>query len=235
MKVLRRVTLVPALCLVACGGSSPPPAETATTETVTCPAGQHYERGYCLMDAAPTGTSTTPQKPLDERPAPSAEPSANTPPPSSEPAPPPAATAAPSAANLAAPVDVSMAASAAPIIQYLSAAQIPAGAHSLGTPFAGQFAEGQVLEQRVQLTAGKCYTVVAAGIPPIEEVNLALYPATVAGHGPDAWAADKDKGPQAVLGRKTDCFKATDAQKDAVLVLSVEKGKGVAAAQVFEK
>lgn len=130
-----------------------------------------------------------------------------------------------------------MAAAAAPLIQYLAAAHLPAGARPFGAPFAGQFAEGQVLEQRVQLTPGKCYTVVAAGTPPVEELDIVLY--TVAqgplGREETPLATDADRGPQAVLGRKTECFRPVAGKTELVLVLRVTKGRGVGAAQVFEK
>jgi hypothetical protein len=155
-----------------------------------------------------------------------------------------------------------MAASAAPLIQYLASAHLPAGARPFGVPFAGQFAEGQVLEQRVQLTVGKCYTVVAAGTPPVQELRVALFavPGSASGSAGGAQnssgavggansssvsllatlagpplAEDSDSGPQAVLGRKAGCFKPLETQTQLLLVIEVQKGNGVAAAQVFEK
>lgn len=130
----------------------------------------------------------------------------------------------------ATPVDVTMAAQAGPVIQYLASSHLPSGAKQMGAPFAGQFAQGQILEQKVQLSAGKCYTVVAAGLPPISEVNLELF---VEGED-EPVARDDTKGVQAVLGSRNACFKP-GSSGPFKLVLSVEKGNGVAAAQVFQK
>ncbi|HSC86958.1 MAG TPA: hypothetical protein VLC09_06790 [Polyangiaceae bacterium] len=237
MKLDARWVLLSSCLTVACGGSAPPPTQTPD-QPVDCPAGQRYERGYCLADKSePAPVASTTAK--DERPvepAPTTPTSTTTTPTTTTVEPTPVVTPPKTdEKKLAAPVDLSMAASAAPLIQYLSAAHLPAGARPFGAAFAGQFAEGQVLEQRVQLTAGKCYTVVAAGLPPVREVDLALYLQEGEGHAATALATDKEAGAQAVLGRKTECFRPTDAQKNLVLVVSVPQGQGVAAAQMFEK
>jgi hypothetical protein len=123
-----------------------------------------------------------------------------------------------------------MAAQAAPLVQYLAASHLPSGARAFGAPFAGQFAEGQILQRKVQLTAGKCYTVVAAGLPPIGEVDIEL----VAEGEKEAAAKDATNGIQAVLGSRSKCF--TPPQTGPYkLILRVTRGQGVAAAQAFQK
>ena len=136
---------------------------------------------------------------------------------------------APPNAEQATPVDVSMAAQAGPLITYLAGSHLPAGAKPLGAPFAAQFAEGQIFEQKVQLTVGKCYTVVAAGIHPVRNVDIAFF-----ADGVDEPLVEDDAvGPQAVLGSRSRCF--VPQRGDLRLVVTVEKGQGVVAGQVFEK
>jgi hypothetical protein len=122
-----------------------------------------------------------------------------------------------------------MAAQAGPVITYLAGSHLPAGAQPLGAPFAAQFAEGQRFEQKVQLTTGRCYTIVAAGIPPVRDVNIEL----LADGQEEPAAKDDAVGPQAVLGSRNQCFKAERAEM--TLVITVVKGQGVVAGQVFEK
>lgn len=136
---------------------------------------------------------------------------------------------APPNTEQATPVDVSMAAQAGPLITYLARSHLPAGAKPLGAPFAAQFAEGQIFEQKVQLTVGKCYTVVAAGIHPVRNVDIAFF-----ADGVDEPLVEDDAvGPQAVLGSRSRCF--VPQRGDLRLVVTVEKGQGVVAGQVFEK
>jgi hypothetical protein len=125
-----------------------------------------------------------------------------------------------------------MAAQAGPLVQYLAAAHLPPGAAPFGAPFAAQFAEGQVFEQTVQLAAGRCYTVVASGLPPIAELDLALR-ALDAPAGGAALATDTTTGPQAVLGARDACVRSDGTA--VTLVLKVTRGQGVAAGQVFQK
>ncbi len=130
----------------------------------------------------------------------------------------------------AASVDYAMAAQAAPVMHYLASSHLPAGARPLGTPFAGQFAEGQALTKKVQLTAGKCYTIVGMGLPPVTELDLKLLDPL----GEDILASDEMSGPQAVIGSRDKCFMA-DETKSVSLVLIATGGRGIAAAQVFQK
>ncbi len=105
-------------------------------------------------------------------------------------------------------------------------------------PFAAQFVEGQVLVQEMQLEKGRCYTVVAVGLPPVREVNLYLYGAEqqllsdLSEEG--RLAADENKGAQAVLGAREKCF-SPEQTGVYQLVLQVEQGQGVAAGQAFTR
>ena len=130
----------------------------------------------------------------------------------------------------ATPVDYAMAAQAAPVMHYLASSHLPSGARPLGAPFAGQFTAGQVLEQKVQLTLGKCYTVVGMGLPPITELDLFF----LEEDGEEPIIRDDTNGAQAVLGSRSACFKPAKTGS-VTLRLQVVQGQGVAAAQVFQK
>lgn len=233
------LALLPLPLLIACGGSAGG-ADSATD--VKCPEGQTFDGEFCQVDQS---VATA------EQPALPAEPKAH-----SESSEPPEKgndsealvedssadsegaesegsdeqLIRPTEREHATPVDVTMAAQAAPLIQYMAASHLPAGARQMGSPFAGQFAEGQVLERKVQLTQGKCYTVMAAGLPPVVEVNLELYEEGAE----QATVKDSTSGLQAVLGSREACFSPPETGSYQ-LVLSVERGQGVAAAQVFQK
>lgn len=226
--------------LSACGGGS---GGANSASDVKCPEGQTYDGEFCQVDQSvataekpvppeePESASGEPAEPTPETAEGAGEPGSSKPD-SSNPEPQPSAEEPAPAVerSRATPVDVTMAAQAAPLIQYMAASHLPAGSRPLGAPFAGQFAEGQILERKVQLTQGKCYTVMAAGLPPVVEVNLELYEEGA----PTALTKDATPGLQAVLGSREQCF---SPQKTGTyqLVLFVERGQGVAAAQVFQK
>jgi hypothetical protein len=83
---------------------------------------------------------------------------------------------------------------------------------------------------------GKCYTIVAAGIPPVSELNIQLAGVMpIPGMSP-ILAQDQDTGPQAVLGRKPNCYKYPfPVGAPAKVIITVAGGSGLAAAQVYEK
>jgi hypothetical protein len=131
-----------------------------------------------------------------------------------------------------------MAAAAGPLIQAIAQSHVPAGAQPFGAPFAGQFQEGQVLRQRLELTAGRCYSALAAAISPLHEIRLGFY--LVDAQNPESWLpsallVEEAPGSQAVLGRKEACFRPGPAETQVWLLLIAEKGQGVAAGQVFQK
>jgi len=226
------------LFLLGCGKSAAPAA--AAPPAAECPEGQTWDGQFCQV----TGTPPPEAAPAETPPASeTAVAPTDAPVASADPAPAPEvppSTADPAAAappSLATPVDVSMAAQAGPLITYLAGSHLPSGARPFGAPFAAQFAEGQVFEQQLKLTVGKCYTVVAAGLPPMSEVALELYDRAattgIAGPAPLPLAKDDATGPQAVLGSRSACIKPTAA--DLWLVVRASKGQGVIAGQVFEK
>jgi hypothetical protein len=95
---------------------------------------------------------------------------------------------------------------------------------------------GQQFEAVVQLQPGKCYTVVAVGLPPIGEMNVQLIATTpIPGMSP-VLAEDQTTGPQGVLGKAPNCFKwPLPLPGGAKAVATTASGQGMAAFQVYEK
>jgi hypothetical protein len=111
-----------------------------------------------------------------------------------------------------------------------------AGAKPVGSAIVGNFQAGQTLEGQLQLQPGKCYTVVAAGVPPVTEVNLQLVAVMPIPGMVPILAQDGDQGPQAVVGKKPNCYKwPMPVGAPVKVILTVAGGSGIAAAQVYEK
>ena len=147
----------------------------------------------------------------------------------------PGAAPAAGAGGPAQALDPAAAAAAQPVLAALGQSEAP-GAKPVGAVIAGNFQQGQTLESQLQVQPGKCYTVVAAGLPQVTEVDVQIVAvAPVAGMAP-VLAEDKDSGAQAVLGRKPNCFKwALPVGAPVKVILKVTGGSGMAAAQVYEK
>jgi hypothetical protein len=111
------------------------------------------------------------------------------------------------------------------------------GSRPLGSPIAAQFQQGQCVETVVNMSPGKCYSVVASALPGVQNVDLALVPiGPVAGLPQVVAASDDSVGPTSMLGASPNCFKwALPLAGSMKLIVSVSGGQGVAAAQVFEK
>jgi hypothetical protein len=133
-------------------------------------------------------------------------------------------------------IDASVAAPAQALITTLASSEAPAGAKPLGSLVAGNFSAGSSLESQIQLQPGKCYTVVGAGLPGVNELNLQFIAISPLPAMSPVLAEDKSTGPQAVLGQKPNCYKTIVAWPVPVkLVVTVASGSGIAGAQVFEK
>jgi len=144
---------------------------------------------------------------------------------------------APSGGAQATPLDPAAGAVAQPLLNQLAATTAPAGARPVGSALVGNFQQGQVLESQIQLQPGKCYTVVAVGMPPgITEVDVQFVSVSPLPGLAPVLAQDNATGYQAVLGAKPDCYKWSLPMAVPVkLVLTVRGGSGLAAAQVYEK
>ena len=98
------------------------------------------------------------------------------------------------------------------------------------------FQQGQTIENQIQLQPGKCYTVVAAALPPVTEVNVRFVAVSLIPGTGMVLAEDKQTGTQAVLGQQPACYKnAAPIAVPVRVILEVAGGQGLAAAQVYEK
>src|SRR6187402_3495539 len=153
----------------------------------------------------------------------------------------PAATTPPAAAPTGAaatPLDPATAQVVTALIAPLAATAAAPGAKAVGAAIAGNFGQGQSLEQIVQMNPGKCYTIVGAGVPTtITNLDIQLVPSVVIPGLPAAVvAADSTQGATAIVGQQPNCYKwALPMGGTMKVVVSVSAGQGMAAAQVFEK
>jgi len=134
-------------------------------------------------------------------------------------------------------LDATAAAAVTPILASLTKDNVQAGAKPIGEAVVGNFAQGQTLEFPIQLQPNKCYTIVAAGLPPVGEVNVQLELATVVPGMAPVLAVDQDRGALAVLGKKSGCYRWMFGVIAAPgkVVLQVPAGSGLVAAQAYEK
>jgi hypothetical protein len=106
-----------------------------------------------------------------------------------------------------------------------------------GTALSGNFHEGQSLQADFQAQPGKCYTLVGAGLPPIQNLDVQIVsPTPLPGFGSPVLAVDKTSAPNAVTGEKPNCFKwALMVPANLRITVTAAAGSGVAAAQLYEK
>lgn len=151
---------------------------------------------------------------------------------------PPAGTGMPgtgaASGSPATPIAVPAAAAIQPLLTQLAAGEVQ-GMQPEGTAFAGNFQEGQVLEQQFTIQAGKCYSVVAASMGIQElDVQLVLNPAPLPAQ---VLAQDNTQGGTAVLGGKASgCFKnALPLGGPGKIIVKATRGAGLAIAQIYIK
>jgi len=145
-----------------------------------------------------------------------------------QPAPAPAA-----AGGKATPISPAAAAAAGPLLQGM-AAQHTQGMRPDGQSFAGQFQQGQKLEQPFQIQPGRCYAVVGVGLGVSElDIQIVLHQPPL----PEYVAAqDQGSGSQAVLGGGGNCFKnPLPVGAPAKVVMTATAGSGIATAQIYSK
>jgi hypothetical protein len=142
----------------------------------------------------------------------------------------------PGGGGQAQPLPAGAAAAATAILMPLGGQEAP-GARPEGGVFAGNFQEGQTLEQPINVEAGKCYTVVAAGMG-VQHLDIQLVAQPAPMFPPTVVAQSQGGGgPTAVLGGKaTGCFKnPLPIGGPAKVILKATRGAGMAAAQVYVK
>ena len=172
---------------------------------------------------------------------PSSDPGAPMPytaPPPTGPAPTGAPTAAPPQATStgpATPIAPMAAAVVQPILVSMGQNESQ-GAQPDGSPFAGQFAAGQTLEQTINIRGNGCYTVVGASVG-IQQLDITLVVQPTPLMQPIVVAQSSGAGPNATLGGKaTGCWRnPTPLAGVGKVILRATSGQGLAAAQVFSK
>jgi hypothetical protein len=110
------------------------------------------------------------------------------------------------------------------------------GAKAHGAPLAAQLQQGQCTSVTINMSPGKCYTVVGAAAPTVQNLDLALVPVVLPGLPEVVTASDASVAATAVIGEAPHCIKwALPAPGSMKLIMSVAAGQGVAAAQVLER
>ncbi len=210
------MALATSAMLMACGGDDKP---ANNPQQQQCPPGQYFDGQFCQAM----------QGQQQQQPPPAQ--TASAPPPSS---PIPVATA--TAGAPAQQADATTASAATALLTPLAKQHAP-GAKPLGTAVAGNFQQGQSLEQTVQMSPGKCYTVVGVGMPPITDLDIQLVPTLALPGLPAAViAADNSASAQAIVAGAPNCYKwALPMGAPVKMIVTAKAGSGVAAAQVYEK
>jgi hypothetical protein len=104
-----------------------------------------------------------------------------------------------------------------------------------GGIIAGQFREGQTLEQPMQLAPNKCYTVLAVGAGP-QEVDISIVAVTPIPASSPVLASDNTTGPNASLGGRGNCYRwQAPIGINAKFVVKSTRGMGIIAAQLYSK
>jgi hypothetical protein len=189
----------------ACGGSNQP-----SNNPQQCPPGYSFDGRGCVALAPPP-----PSTPVPAADAGAPPPDAGTP------------------SKQAKPLDPAAASVATQLIGPAAQAAAP-GAKPMNLALAGEFSQGQTLEAVMELEAGKCYTVVGAGAPPIQNVDVQLVPISPLPGVAPIVAQDQTAAPVAVVGEKPNFFKALFPGPMKV-VLGVSAGQGIAAAEAYVK
>ncbi|CAN5642457.1 hypothetical protein BH09MYX1_BH09MYX1_57100 [soil metagenome] len=149
----------------------------------------------------------------------------------------PGAGGAPPAGSLATAIDPNFAGFATFPLNAFAQTEAPGMARE-GNLIAGNFQEGQIMEQPITLQGGKCYTVLALGVGGISEVDIALVATTQFAQLNGVLQRDTSAGAQASLGGKGNCYKLpfpAPFSTPAKYVIKVTKGGGIAAAALYVK
>ncbi|HVJ14584.1 MAG TPA: hypothetical protein VM686_04050 [Polyangiaceae bacterium] len=210
--------LVTSAMLMACGGDD---KQAQNPQQQQCPQGQYFDGQFCQNMQ---GQQQQQQPPPAQTTA--------APPPTS---PIPVATATTGAPAQAA--DPASAAAATALLGPLAQQHAMPGAKPLGSAVAGNFQQGQSLETTVQMSPGKCYTVVGVALPPMTDLDIQLVPTLAMPGLPAAiLAADNTQGAQAIVAGKPNCYKwALPMGAPVKMIVTAKTGSGMAAAQVYEK
>lgn len=109
------------------------------------------------------------------------------------------------------------------------------GMKAEGEPVAAMVQEGQSLTHEFMLMPGKCYTVLAAGLPMVQHVDLQLAAKLpLPGQAP-VLAASKTQGPNASLAPGKECYKNPFPIAAQVILEAKATGSGPVGIQVYSK
>ena len=104
-----------------------------------------------------------------------------------------------------------------------------------GQVAAGNFKEGQTLEQPFQMLPNKCYTVLAVGAG-VQEVDISIVAVTPIPQASGVLAQDQGTGASASLGGRGNCYKwSFPFGINAKFVVKATRGQGVIAGQLYSK
>ena len=112
------------------------------------------------------------------------------------------------------------------------------GMRAEGDIIGGSLQEGQIVEQTIMLNPGKCYTVIAQGLPMVQEVSITLSATAPIPGSPALPIAGSTgtPGTLAVLGDSPNCFKyLVPIPAMGKVTVKVVRGSGAVGAQVYVK
>ncbi|KYF80884.1 hypothetical protein BE11_33245 [Sorangium cellulosum] len=125
-----------------------------------------------------------------------------------------------------------MVAAATPVLTAMAASEVQ-GMQAEGGAFAGQFQDGQTLEQPFNIQPGKCYSVIGVGVG-LQELDIQLVAHTPP-MPPVVLAQDSTTGPNATLGGKGQCFKNPLPIGGPAKAVLRARGSGMAVGQIYVK
>jgi hypothetical protein len=133
------------------------------------------------------------------------------------------------------PLDPSATGAAAAALAADAALDAPGMGHE-GSPLAGSFQEGQVLEQPITIVPGRCYTFIAAGVGP-QELEIQLVAQSPLPQLAPMMGEQRSSGGKVVLGKGAACIKLAliPVAVPAKWVIKASRGAGVIAGQAFSK
>lgn len=233
---MRLYVLIPAaligLAPLACGGSDPEPNNPSQVQNQYTGANQ-YPAGQYPPGQYPPGQYPPGQypQPTDQYGQPGAgqypQPAPTTP----QQQPPPAQAG--TSTGQATPIAPAAAAAATPVLTAMAASEVQ-GMQPEGGAFAGQFQDGQTLEQPFNIQPGKCYSVIGVGLG-LQELDLQIVAQPAPMMPPVVLAQDSTTGPNATLGGKGQCFKNPLPIGGPAKAVMRARGSGIAIAQIYVK
>ena len=137
-------------------------------------------------------------------------------------------------AGAATPIDPNVA-SVATVPLFAMAVQEAPNMNRDGGVVAGQFREGQTLDQPFQLAPNKCYTVFAVGAG-VTETDISIVAVTPLPTASPVLASDSTSGPSASLGGRGNCYKWNGPFAiNAKVVYKATRGLGIIAGQIYSR